>query len=894
MPYSPEIDLESFNARRDMGKLLSTDQGRNVMGVMQEAPLNDPYLRQEIFDDRLSQSGTTYGEHSSATIPKTGRQKGVKMEDRPEQDWAALRRQEIDNAIKLQEMIVKKLGKKEPDVTLAQSRLDAMKADRERINKALNERSDLSKKFMSEEGAGGTWSGAKKKAGTDADMMKEARWQRQEFMETALTDTAKTFLEKAQKEMGVKGTIVEIRPEPPGPFPGVDASLEDLQKYEKALNRESQYLDGRTRRFQLQIDSPDSEKFGETLTVNFLAPGSTEDTSDIDMQFIVEENPAMCSELIKTFQSTAKDELGKLKLGDKSLAERFDMNPYPAGFVFRPELGSDLHFSDTYTQSSLGQKKMVDGGLALLRRLDSAQDPKKEIEKLLGDLKEPERGNMLRSVSIAAELSLQAQLDRSKALQPHLGQPPFTEQGSKLSEKMKASGEQGDPTMWRQKETPSIDDIVKKVQHSQELAETMHDIEGLPGGKQLVAEARNEVYLNSLKRVEDLTVQRDQAVSSLAKHVVTLEKAMKELDDELTKIDQLLEKNPDDPTLLLQRQEGMDDHDAARERHKMALQEMRDQTSEIGVESFMAQGVALHHADEAYTNRGAIGHVVEQQMGRKFVATSGSAISSIEANHGFVLEHIEHDLQHKLDEHNSKLTQGQQPLTLADIKGEELSKFAASVGKYAERIGQAMETVDHRSVVGQNQRDGSKKTTGIREEAPHQKLVQLGKDLASIKKGVDPKTGEAIKDPKLKTGLVTVALEKAGITNAQQFKDMLDNAVSQSWQTHLSQTQSGPKHNANVKVTGPMLERGRENLKPVQKRQQEQEVSRGDHSVRSMLGKFDHPPGKDSQLTVKKEPIKVGSLREDPRMAKFNHTGKEQEHTETVKQTTGPKKSVLH
>lgn len=882
MPYTPEIDLDSFAARREMGKLVTSRDGRNLMGSLQESPLDEPYLRQEIFDDRLSQSGTTYSEHSSASnLPRggTGRVQEIPLSSRTTPDWAQLRRDEIARAIDLQKKIVAKVTKEgtETDRILAQSKLTALESDSERINNTLNNRSTASQTYMEQ---GGTWSSAKKLAGsspTSTSAMKEARWQRQEFMETTLTGTAKTFLEAAANKMGVDPSkISELRVPPPGdpPKEGEPDYAKKLQDYEKSLTAQSQYLDGRTRRFQLKIDPPASEQYGNTLTVSFLAPGSTEDTSDIDMQFIVEESPTMCSELIKTFQSTASDQLASLGLGDKSLAERFDMNPYPAGFVFRPELGSDLHFSDTYTQSSLNQKKMVDGGLALLRRLDSASDPKAEIQKMIAGLKEPERSNMLRTISVGAEVSLKAQLDRAKALQPKLTSPELSGDAFKLELATKNIGTQGQPKMWKGTDAPSIEDIAKKLEQSQQLAGLMGEIGSNSQGRKLVADARNEVYMNSLKEVEQLTVQRDEAVSELGKVILRRDEAINKLDQELSEVDKLLANNPKDQLLLEQREEILKDRAEVVKSRNANVQEMRDKTSELGVQSFTAQGVALHHADEAYTNRGAIGHVVEQQMGRKFVATSNSAISSIEANHGFILEHFEHDLQHGLDHENQHLKEGQKPLTLEDVTGEKLSKFAASVGKYAERIGQTMETVDHRSVVGVKTKEG-------RTEAPYQKLAQLGKDLAQIKKGVNPEDGKAITDPSLKTGLVTKALEKAGITNAQQFKDMLNNAVSHSWKTHMEQSVKGPS--TSLDVTDDQLKMQRANLKPTVTDDRSAPQTNLKPTVRELMGKFG---GKSQEGTAIKNGEKTGKkLREHPEMAKFMEQ-REQVPTEKVGKKT--------
>ena len=896
-----------------MAGLVNSKQGKNLLGSLQEAPLDDPYLRQEIFDDRLSQSGTTYGEYSSSSQGVRGmttdRVLGPNGEPlpplstRPKPNFEQLRKDEINRAVALQERIVAqieklpKTSKNETDLILAQSKLDALKADSDRIHKTLSNREGAKETFMKN---GGNWSSAKKNAGPDPSSMKEARWERQEFMDTALQKTAQTFLQTAALKMGVDPTkIVEIPPPPLKPLPSPDSPdyASELAAYEKSLSAQSQYLDGRTRRFQLQMDPP-SEQYGSTLTVNFLAPGSTEDTSDIDMQFIVEESPTMCSELIKTFQETAKDELTTLKLGDKSLAERFDMNPYPAGFVFRPELGSDLHFSDTYTEASLDNKKTIDGGLALMRRLDSAKDPKAEIENLVKGLKEPELGNMLRTISVGVEVSLKAQQDRAGKLQPKLnGKPELGETARLLESTTSKIGRQGEPGLWKREATPTIEELATKLGQSQQLAGALGDIAKKEGCQQLVADARNEVYVDSLKRVEGLTKERDLAVSNLGKKVLRYDDEISNLDKELELVNSELQKKPGDEMMLRQRAEIIADRDQVMDLREKAVQEMRTETSRIGVDSFTAQGVALHHADEAYTNRGAIGHVVEQQMGRKFVATSNSAISSIEANHGFILEHFEHDLQHKLDHENAELGEGVPKRTLSDIKGDDLSKFAASVGKYVERIGQTMATVDYRSVVGV--KDGP--------EAEFQKLNQLGKDLASIKKGINPADGKAITDPRMKTALVTVALEKAGITNAQQLKDTLDTAVSKSWQTHLKQSDLGPK--AELNLTPEMLQEQRRQLKTnhvtrdtsapytapsvrellgKQKVKQDESaltktVAIGEGDVGKLKGtsvmeKFSNPGGSQgSPTTVKEGQSGPGKLRDNPAMAKFM---KQREQTE--------------
>lgn len=590
-----EFGQEALKARREFAQFVKSEGGRNIMGVLQEAPLDDYARRGAILEERLSQSGSTYVEHATqgGVAPKAMHVVPIPLGDRVPTNWDHLRKTEIGNAIVAKAEALRGLKAEvalsgmTPELDDAIKRetaaLDALKKDQSLIHKTLDNRGTARTRFEDPTGAKGTWGGAKKLSGTSDEAraaMKEARWQRQEFMEEALTETASRYLSGAAAKMGCTPPlkIVEL----------YDASPDPITR--------SQYLDGRSRRFQLQLDGEAAKTYGPTLTVSFLAPGSTEDTSDIDMQFIVEENPAACSELIATFQTVASESLAKRGITDRSLAEVFDTNPYPAGFVHRPELGSNFHFSDTYTATSMDQKRTVDGGLALLRRLDSSSNPRGTIDLMTGGLKGGELDAMMRSLSVGVEVSLKAQLDRATAL---LGKEGARALVKDLGPLIEEGRRMNDLHAWSKPGTPDKAELAAKLALSRQMAKAMDDFaHHSDGQKRLVAEARNEVYLRSLREVEEITVARDRAVVSCGQKVLEVEQRLHVSD-------------------------GNDD--GLVRAHKAAVGEMREATSELGVRAFITQGIALHHADEAYTNRGAIGHVVEEQMGRQFVKTSGSA-----------------------------------------------------------------------------------------------------------------------------------------------------------------------------------------------------------------------------------------------------------------------------
>jgi hypothetical protein len=705
------------------------------------------------------------------------------MLDGTETTWKQHRLNEINATIERQRKEIERLdGLKSPDAEQARKDLEALERDKNTIQETLDNFPGALAKFKGE--FKGRWGEAKKKAKTDpeaAKAMKAARWMRQELMNDALENTAVAFLQKSAKGMGISEEDLK------------QLKIEELPPSDNPRG-DSAYLDSRMRRYQLTVPENLKDKYGPTLTVGFIAPGSTEDTSDIDMQFVCEENPTACSELIRTFQETSRERLDMLKdsLGEGSLAQIFDTNPYPAGFVFRPELGSDLHFSDTYTERSMEAKKTLDAGLSLIRRLETPAtdeegndiDPIEQILAANTNSDMVARDRQLRSLRVGVDVSLKSQYDRLTTLLGEIQAAPggAEKEHAKLKELLKAADLVKQAAPWEPgsslTEKPlEKDDLKKRHTLSNEIAEALHEFaeamnKAKPGsGDAAVGKARNEVYLKALEQVETLTRARDLALVEGGGKVAALEKRIAETGA---------------------KREDVVHQDLFRQ-YDEALEEVRSATSTIAVQAFVAQGLALNNADEAYTSRGAIGHVVEEQMGRQFVKTTGSAFSNLESNAGFILEHFSHD------------THGDGKPKSEEEAKKELAKFAMATGKYIERMAKAMETLDSHAVnppkppKGDGKPPSGDKTTPPTEKTPREKagkcppgtyawIKQLGVKLSFLKKGRNPDGKGFLADPQnTMEPTILECLRQANIGSLKQLEMKLEEVTNYAFQVNAQE-----------------------------------------------------------------------------------------------------------
>ena len=635
---------------------------------------------------------------------------------------------------------------------------------------------------------GGDWKKVKEKAGgggkeAEAAMetMKQVYALRKVFMDDALAQTTVKFMASVKDQLKKSlETNTELSEDKKAELRQQidDLELVELDKPEQTdppSKAQLAYEDGRTRRYRANIPKDLQGVFGESLTVNFFAPGSTNPTSDIDMQFICEENPTACTTLINDFREVCQDRMKgveealseglgeEMKLG--SLAEVFDTNPYPAGFVTRPELGAGLHFSDTFTERSVEDKKIIDVGLSLIRSLESPRDGKEPVDKILkeaqstGDPAVELRAQ--RALAVGLSISLRSQMDQARMMLKNKPWPADLKPDGKalyelLVEAREAFGTKGPDVAGDWADSPPDADRLKAMAAmTRRLQHKLHEIAGKDGGTAIYNEGRYQAFVKAQQEVEQYTRARDMALSegmntvhiargcaafadafedalaqdrsadkkdplfsawgtlaeALAPHQDLFDSLKGGLPDPLPTEDALRDgKDAVRKALDAFRQAATEAKvtleppgdgavtKAMRAASETALEEVRSSTSDLGTTAFLLQGMALNNADEAYTSRGAIGEVVEaNQMKREVVTTTGSALSSLEANAGFFHEHVKEE-QEKIAKMGRDL--GRRDLTIdtpaEDYEGggEKLVEFGVSIAKYIERVAQAFDKED--------------------------------------------------------------------------------------------------------------------------------------------------------------------------------------------------------
>lgn len=112
-----------------------------------------------------------------------------------------------------------------------------------------------------------------------------------------------------------------------------------------------------------------------------------------------------------------------------------------------------------------------------------------------------------------------------------------------------------------------------------------------------------------------------------------------------------------------------------------------------------------------------------------------------------------------------------------------------------------METVDPRSVFAK---------AGSQEKPPDEPPAKLGKDIALLKKNIDPATGNSIADPAAQIqDLILKAINDTGVKSLEDFKSKLDSAETASWGSQLKVSRG----QAPV-ITEEQIQNQRTQLKP--------------------------------------------------------------------------------
>lgn len=775
--------VDSIQQRSEVRKLL---ENKKLVQRLQEGD-------EQVLGERLAQMGTTPEEflahvgQGTLTIPKNGRES-----DGP--------------TTTSKEDAKKKIG----------SHLGTLKEDERKALGAFKDFGYDWKKVKEKAGGGGNDAAAAMKT------MEQVYELRKQFMDDALAQTTVQFMDNIRLQL--RESVEKSNPGDNTACKELLKKIEtmelvELDKPEKNSKEWAAYADGRTRRYRAKIPAELQEAFGETLTVNFFAPGSTNPTSDIDMQFICEENPTACTELIDTFRKVSQERMAGVRealceaLGEDkptplgSLAEVFDTNPYPAGFVTRPELGAGLHFSDSFTGRSVEDKKVIDIGLSLIRTLENPRegstDPVDKLLKEAGTLDDTEALlKARRAVNVGVCISLRSQMDQAAALlKPRVNdtlldkQKKLTELLTELlTEAKEAYGDDGPDVSGAWADAPPEAEALKAMTGmARRLQHALHEIAGTDAGGPMYTEARYQAFEASQKEVEKYTRARDVTLASgindmaIARGCALFAQAFEQaktlsereevsLQDACGVLAKVVEPHktlfeavrggvpetpPDANTLhcargeliearkvfqksakpiKIVRPEPGDASKALSEEVIKRLEKLRSSTSALGTTAFILQGMALNNADEAYTSRGAIGEVVEaNQMKREVITTTGSALSSLEANAGFFHEHVKEE-QHKLDQlvppqlqDNGQIMKLTCDTPAAGYDGGKdiLVEFAVSITKYIERVAQAFDKED---------------SSHLRDAISGEEMTwldPLALGLLNIKGKKHPETGEA-------------------------------------------------------------------------------------------------------------------------------------------------------